>query len=177
MLPVAFNGFRAATDVTLSSHIAQEVLGDAQQTDFDNLLSRAKEKNGDFFRLPDRFFDRDGGELTVGDGVVPADVKTRVVYVARLRATRTAVGNPEANTKVDPVLPTLPAKDGTQRFRTRSASFLTVQVVRNPTLSKLREGQGDDAYLWLEEDGLPVRQYGAVLARNRFGLSTVTQGK
>lgn len=73
MLPSGLNTFQSAIDTAVGSQIIQRVAGDAQQTDFEELV----EGKSTAFRKPVRFFDDQGNELPGATGAI-YHVNTRV---------------------------------------------------------------------------------------------------
>src|SRR6266853_655334 len=63
LLPLGLTHFRSAVDTSVESQIFQRVVTDAEQADFDLLTGSAKSGSGQFYVLPARFFDEQGGEI------------------------------------------------------------------------------------------------------------------
>src|SRR5437762_170092 len=86
LLPTGMGRFQAAMDTTLSSQIAQRVITDAEQAEFDKLTAKTEAGNSDFYVLPKRYFDSDGTEIVPKTANALTDPeKARVVYVVRVR--------------------------------------------------------------------------------------------
>jgi uncharacterized protein (TIGR02598 family) len=64
LLPVGMNTFRQAIDTAVTAQIAQRIVNDAQQTDFDTL--NANLASG----IPDRYFDDQGNEVLPASGYI-----------------------------------------------------------------------------------------------------------
>ena len=126
LLPVGMNAFRQSMDTTIASGIAQKVINEAIQTDFDTLIDNAHltRRSGDVdpanftFLGPlvasasnnaaFRYFDDEGNEL------VPADKAKAIFHVL---------------TRINPQVP-LPGDVGNSDLR--NLAQVTVQVVNNP---------------------------------------------
>ncbi len=119
LLPVGMGVFREAMETSVGAQIAQRIVTDVKESDFDSLV---KNPSGDFYVLPMRHFDDQGNEVIFPnpDAVTPADLTSKnVIYTARVRGT-----------KPDSKATTLPST-GT-RFRPKGATFLTIQIAQNP---------------------------------------------
>lgn len=90
LIPMGLTTFRKTVDTTVGSQIAQRVLNEAQQTDFDLLtdgVARETNASGLTFRAPSRtderlrYFDEQGNEVVpAAAGSLSANEKLRVVY-------------------------------------------------------------------------------------------------
>jgi uncharacterized protein (TIGR02598 family) len=80
LLPVGTSTFRQAIDTAVTAQIAQRIVNDAQQTDFDTL--NANLANG----IPDRYFDDQGNEVLPAAG-----------YIYQIRVTGLSVTGLPAN--------------------------------------------------------------------------------
>lgn len=171
LIPTGLNTFREATDASIGSQIAQRVIGDAQQTDYDRLTDEANLPNypaeppaGFTFRAPAvqapafRYFDDQGMEVvlaTPGD-LLSEQEKCRIVYWV--------------NTRIRP---------RTERVQTAAEANLqhlatvTIQVATNPGNRPLTVADADDPAKGLHRDllrpvpGVPVSTYTTFVARNK----------
>lgn len=81
--------FRQAMNTSVGGQIAQQLISEAQQTDFDVLTTAAVAPgtNGTFNK-PDRYFDEQGVEIVpVTPGAPAADEKSKIIYWVRTRVT------------------------------------------------------------------------------------------
>ena len=123
LIPSGLHTFREAMDTAIGSQIAQKVITEALQTDFDTLVDNAnlkRDKSGDVtpvnftFRGPSigapafRYFDDQGNELAASDAA-------KAVY--------------HVLTRINPQVP-LPSVG--QNHDLRNLAQVTVQVVTNP---------------------------------------------
>lgn len=160
MLPAGMSRFQAAMDTTISSQIAQRIITDAEQAEFDKLTAKTEGANTDFYILPTRYFDGDGTEIVPKSGSTPSATEAvRVVYVVRVRGSFPGPSDPTA---AGPNFTSLPA-DGT-RYRLRASSILTVQVAQNPSLRELPVGPD---LLWAKSSA-PMNIFTAVITRSSF---------
>lgn len=124
LIPSGLHSFRESMDTAIGSQIAQKVINEAIQTDFDTLVDNAnlkRDKNGDVtpanftFRGPSigapafRYFDDQGNELAASDAV-------KAVY--------------HVLTRINPQVP-LPGA-GPSVPDLRNLAQVTVQVVTDP---------------------------------------------
>lgn len=154
MLPAGLQTFRKAVDTTVGAQIAQRVVGDAQQTDFDVLVPSST--TADFYVLPVRYFDDQGNEIVVsGGGPLTADQALRALYHVRVRGS-----------KPDGDFTSLPQVKGA-RHRPRDSTFLTIQIASNPANKTLTV---DPKQLWdvaaATKAGVPLMTQSAVVTRN-----------
>jgi uncharacterized protein (TIGR02598 family) len=154
MLPAGLQTFRKAVDTTVGAQIAQRVVGDAQQTDFDVLVPSSI--TGDFYVLPVRYFDDQGNEIVVpGGGALTADQALRALYHVRVRGS-----------KPDGDFTSLPQVKGA-RHHPRDSTFLTIQIANNPANKTLTV---DTKQLWdvaaANKVGVPIMMQSAVVTRN-----------
>jgi uncharacterized protein (TIGR02598 family) len=171
LIPTGLHTFRQATDASIGSQIAQRVIGDALQTDYDVLTDEANLPNSPSetpanytFRAPAvhapafRYFDDQGVELVRATPAEPPtdDEKRRIVYWV--------------NTRIQP---------RTERVQTGSEACLqhlatiTVQVATNPANRTLNVTTDDDPASGLGKDllkptpGVAISTYTTFVARNR----------
>lgn len=136
LLPAGMTTFRTAMNTSIGSQIAQRVIDEARQTDFEHLIEGAAA--GSVRELtPVRYFDDEGNEVAESDAA-------RSIYHVR-RVVRTATPLP-GNVRTMPDLATL-----------------VVQIAVNPGQKTLAPGESE---LWLSEVQLPVRNHTALIARN-----------
>jgi uncharacterized protein (TIGR02598 family) len=140
LLPSGLGTFRQSIETSVGSQIAQKVINDAQQTNYDLLTAAAGAENntsGATFTTiikPLRYFDADGMELTTLSGSI---------Y--------------QVNTVVNPT--TLPGLN-TPNY---DLATVIVQVAHNPTGIVLNTTSGG---LWLPST-LSVSTYTALVGRNK----------
>jgi uncharacterized protein (TIGR02598 family) len=171
LIPTGLNTFRKATDASIGSQIAQRVIGDARQTDYDVLTDEAHLPNypkeppaGFTFRAPAvgapafRYFDDQGMEVVLAvPGEAPtAQEKSRILYWV--------------NTRIRP---------RTERVQTGAEANLqhlatvTVQVATNPGNLPLDAAEDNDSAKGLSKDllrpvpGVAVSTYTTFVARNK----------
>ena len=139
LLPVGLNHFRKAMETSIGSQIAQRVISDAQQTDFDALItdfqgSPITGANATGLK-PFRFFDDQGTEIlptgsAAGDpssapaGLTVAE-KQKIVYWVN---TRIMPGNPDVGV--------------TSTQNNASLVTVTIQVAQNPGNQQLAFDSG-----------------------------------
>ena len=114
MLPAGLSISRQAMEASVASQIAQRVINDAQQSDFPELLKDATGKTitgiNQTGRKAERYFDDQGGELTVAN-------KSQAIY--------------HVNTRITPA--TAMPKTGTSTGGDNvHLAVVTVQVANNP---------------------------------------------
>jgi uncharacterized protein (TIGR02598 family) len=155
LVPLGLTNFRDAMDTVIGSQIAQRVITDAEQTDFDLLLAEADKSSGEFFNLPVRFFDDQARE------VFPAKpgAEAAAIYRALVRGSRPG---PRDVSTVDGDFTSLPAELGKPRFEPRDSIFLTIQVAHRPGLAPLKLGTNQ---LWPPRSA-PLSTYRTVITRN-----------
>lgn len=162
MLPAGMSRFQAAMDTTISSQIAQRIITDAEQAEFDKLTAKTEGGNTDFYILPTRYFDGDGSEIVPKSGNTPSATEAvRVVYVVRVRGSLPGPSDPGAE---GPNFTSLPADGTSVRYRLRASSILTVQVAQNPSLRDLPVGTD---LLW-RKSSAPMNIFTAVITRSSF---------
>jgi uncharacterized protein (TIGR02598 family) len=166
LLPVGLSHFRAAIDLSVGAQIFQHVVGDAEQEDFERLTTTTATATGDFFVLPTRYFDDQGGEVVLRTpGTPSADEAAQIVYQVRVRGSRP--GPDAVATQGAEVFTSLPASPGALRFNLRDATFLTIQIAHLPGGGTLPV---DARLLWKvpASRSLPLATYSAVVTRNGF---------
>ncbi len=178
LLPPGMHNFRVAMDVQASTEIYQRVIADAQETDFDTLISQtnspdfngiAVEIGGDadqFYRLPWRYFDEQGQELRVKNPDLLTEAeRADVIYAVHVRGSKPGAANPTANKGIFTSLPGVHSP----RFYPRDITILSVQVVatKGRDMDALLEPNRSTTFL-LAPSGLPERIYSSVVARNGY---------
>jgi len=172
LLPAGLTQFRQAMDNSVASQIAQRILMDAQQSDFDVLIDSAHNNPGSVtpirartFSASDtakstplyvRYFDEQGNEI-VPQGMFPtAKEAVAIVYHVNTRIT--------PGTSLPGSSPTGNADLGSTGVNVSLATVL-VQVAFNPSGKQL----AIDSNLMFNttvEKGLSVRNYSAQIGRN-----------
>lgn len=184
LLPVGLGVFRESMDISITAQIAQRIVSEAEQSDFDSLVPEAGNAvegvtlggaDERFFTLPLRYFDDQGTELGLGDGTKPIPVlsdpeKQRVIYTARIRGSLPGEADPSAHNHA--YFASLPARGDDKRFSPRFATFLTIQIVKNPGRLNLKEFIDPATFLLsprlAREKNLPLKAYPAIVARNAY---------
>ena len=142
LLPAGLRVFRQAIDTSVGSQIAQRVVGDAQQTDFDQLVtdsSGAAITAGTTGRKGVRYFDDQGNE-------VPA--ATNAIY--------------HVNTRIQPATP-LPM--GGAAATNASLATVTIQVANNPANQSLDLSNN----LWTgnTNNAIAILTYATMVSKNK----------
>jgi uncharacterized protein (TIGR02598 family) len=168
LLPIGLTAFRSAIDASVCSQIVQRIVADAEQSDFDVLLSSAESENGDFMVLPMRFFDDQGTEVVPRNRSSPTAAEAqRMLYRVRVRASKP--GNRQVESHSSERFTSLPGARGQPRFNPRDTTFLAIQIANDPIG---RELATDDALLWDTEAaaraGVPIVMQTAIVARNGY---------
>lgn len=154
------NVFRGAIDTTVTAQIAQRIITDAEQTDFDLLLAEGEKDGAQFFNLPIRYFDEQGAELLPTAGNAEADSLYQVLVRGSLPGPRDIGGAGAGFTS-------LPANQGAVRFEPRDSVFLTVQVARKGGLAPMDKGENS---LWKTQQTVPISTFRSVLTRNGYNV-------
>lgn len=179
LLPAGMTQFRQAVDTTVCAQIAQRVIGDAQQTNFDVLIDEANlpadpnDRDHYTFRAPKvlepefRYFDERGGEVIPSskqarsnpENLLPAE-KTLIVYHVNVRVM------PQSS------IPRSGSSGGTAGGD--QLAMLTIQVANNPSNRKLEissDAQDNKdkpkRQLIVKTPGLQILTYSAQIARNQ----------
>jgi len=133
LLPVGMGIFREAMETSVSTQIAQRIVSDLTETEFDQLL--ANPISGSYYTLPLRYFDDQGTEVKVTNPAGPTDLeRTSILYTVHVRGSLPGKANPTTHQGDYPT--SLPAKSH-RRFNPRDTSFLTIQIASNPAGKKL----------------------------------------
>ena len=189
LIPAGMGVFREGMDASISAQIAQRIASEASQSDFDALVpgdSNSAEgvsiggSSGQFYALPLRYFDDQGTELGLGDGTatVPTlteDEKNRVVYTVRVRGSLPGASDPnQRDSDCFTSLPASPDADyaNPYRFNPRFVTFLTIQVVKNPSRLVLDSYVDSTSFLinatMAKSKSLPLKTFSTVGARNGY---------
>ncbi len=144
LMPLGMTTFKKAMDLSVGSQIAQRVMGDAQQSDFDALISSqgaTAGSGGAFAKQPFRYFDDQGAEgLSTQSGIV---------YMV--------------NTRVVPSTP-VPSTGGASGVRNASIATVTVQVAHNP--GKIPLALDSTTQLWNPSGTVPITTFSTYVARS-----------
>ena len=96
LLPVGMGLFREAMDTSVSAQIVQRVVGDATETEFEQLI--ANPASGNYYTLPVRYFDAQGTEVRVASPGGPTAAEQQgppgILYWVRVRGTLPGKANP-----------------------------------------------------------------------------------
>ena len=144
LMPLGMTTFKKAMDLSVGSQIAQRVIGDAQQSDFDKLITPAgaSAPATAAFVNPVRYFDDQGQEgLSTQSGMIYM-VNTRVVPSTYVPST----GNPTTT--------------GVQNVHIATVS---VQVANNPGRTALTP---DGTLLWTPSNAVPIATFSTFIARS-----------
>lgn len=123
LVPTGLTTFRKAMNTSVGAQIAQQVINDAQQTDFSRLLQTADGNSipGTCGAKETRFFDEQGNEIPAVSGQPAASDRTRVIYWVNTRVTTE----------------TLVPSDSNAPHRNTRLATVTVQVASNPNSDPL----------------------------------------
>ena len=172
LLPTGLTTFRQAMDTSVGAQIAQRIVSEAQETDFQILLASASLKDrgegAQFFRLPLRYFDEQGNE-TKDPGVASAAERLRILYTVRVRGSKP--GSANVSNHSSSYFTSLPDVDG-KRFNPRDMTILSIQVATNPAIRNVDDFVDENTFL-IDGDkarraGIAVQNYSVALARNGF---------
>ncbi len=178
LLPAGLTTFRRALDISICTQIAQRIVSEAQQADFDVLTDKenlpASAPGRDYsFRMHRpgttevwvRYFDEQGNEIVPSKPpTLSTEESLRVIYAVNIR-----------------VIPrvTLPTqKDGFPLARLAkeagNLALVTVQVARNPSGIELKVSDAEpsdslspERNLWLPKGGVDVFTYSSYLGKNQ----------
>ncbi len=179
LLPAGLTTFRRALDISICTQIAQRVVSDCQEVDFDVLTDRdrlpasADGKAYSFrMRVPGktdiltRYFDEQGNEIVPTPPALElsAEDKLRMIYMVNVRVV------PRVS------LPT--GKEGypVARLEKQAGNLaqITVQVARNPSGLELKvhPGKEDDINepernLWMPKSGVDIFTYSSYIGKNQ----------
>jgi uncharacterized protein (TIGR02598 family) len=161
LIPSSLQTFRHAIDTTLTSQIAQRLISEVQQTDFDflvdNTRNHSEAQTQQFSRLPVRYYDDQGNELKSGND-------PHCIYEAVIRVSQPGSRNPAGdNSKWFTSLPSTGA-----RFNPRDMTIVTLEIVANPGNAAL---PFDHSTLLLDPSSasgkhLNYLRYSTIVARN-----------
>lgn len=166
LLPAGLTNFRQAMDLSVGAQIAQRVIGDAQQTDFNVLVD---EKNlpttaNYTFRAPKvsapalRYFDEQANEVVPKNPAsLSSEEKAKIIYHVNVRVMpQTAL--PKTNTGGD----------------APHVATLTVQVANNPankviaiSTASASDDSKADRNLFVATPGVKILTYAALVGRNQ----------
>lgn len=141
LFPSGMNTFRQAMNASVGGQIAQQLLSEAQQTDFDVLRSPNNipvAPDYDYpvnttFKKPDRYFDDQGAE------VAPSAVeKLKIVYWVRTRV------SPRSDL---PNLAKVPGAGNPEIVNSKVIATVVIQIANNPSNQALAQetGTADDS--------------------------------
>ncbi|MDQ3621918.1 MAG: Verru_Chthon cassette protein B [Verrucomicrobiota bacterium] len=166
LLPTGLNVFRTALNTSVTSQIAQKVINDSMQTDFDILTDRPKTgshpQNFTFIaprvEAPEfRYFDDQGNEL-------PKERKADAIYHVLVRIT--------PGTR-------LPSSESREEGVSDELATVTIQVAENPGSRELQIVSGDPSdsgsvrrNLWTKTTGVAMQTFAAIVARNSIKVHT-----
>ena len=177
LMPAGMTNFRKAMDTSITAQIAQRILLDMQQADFDQVVDAANDKGNTppafTFTAPTRtlvqgaqqfrYFDEQGSELVLANNasaLTPAQ-KTALVYQVNVRIM------PKASQPADAKI-------------SGDVALVTVQVARNPsnrTLPVHRTQVSEDTVSYrnlydptdpvLKQKGVQIYTYSALIGKNQ----------
>lgn len=172
LVPAGLNTFRQAMDTSVGAQIAQRVVSDAQETDFDVLVrdtpeEKNKGKDSQFYRLPLRYFDDQGNEIPVANPNSPTSAESlKILYSVRVRGSNPGKADP-AQHRGD-YFTSLPQVSGT-RFNPRDLTVLTVQIATNPAGKDLKTMIDSSTFLvspdLARKANVPLQTYSVAIAR------------
>jgi len=147
LIPTGLNTFHQAMDTSIGSQIAQRVISDVQQTDFDKLVQSGSAQPSllPFTYSNTRYFDNQGNEVVPANpGSLNTQEQLKIVYWV--------------NTVVTPA-PKIPTAANYTCLKT-----VTIQVANNPG----NQSPLTDTTTKLWTNGvLPISTYSAQVARNQ----------
>jgi hypothetical protein len=167
LLPSGLANFRTAMDTSITAQIAQRVLQDAQQAEFDQLVDRKHLPEDPMgrgscperfsFRAPSvskpawRYFDEQGTEIVPKAKELTPDERGAIVY--------------QVNTRIRPraEMPTLRESSG-------QVAQITVQVARNPGLIELPlhdNPKAPEHNLIKRVTGVPIFTYAGLIGKSQ----------
>ena len=143
LFPSGMDTFRQAMNTSVGGQIAQQLISEAQQTDFDTLRSPDPKNpvapdydypvNTTFNKL-DRYFDDQGSEIVpVSPGAPAGAEKLKIVYWVRTRV------SPRADL---PNLALVPGAGNPEIVNSKVIATVTVQIANNPTNQPLAQETG-----------------------------------
>lgn len=147
LFPSGMNTFRQAMNASVGGQIAQQLISEAQQTDFDTLRSPNNipvapdydyPVNTTFNKL-DRYFDDQGGETMVASPGAPSAVeKLKIVYWVRTRV------SPRSDL---PNLAKVPGAGNPEIVNSKVIATVVIQIANNPSNQPLAQeaGTADDS--------------------------------
>ena len=178
LLPAGLTTFRRALDISICTQIAQRIVSEAQQADFDvvtdkdNLPKSAPGKDFSFrmhrpgtTQIWVRYFDEQGNEIVpTKPPTLSAEEKLRIIYAVNIR-----------------VIPRVSLPTGKEGFplareakEAGNLALLTVQVARNPSGVELELSKGapdnslsPERNLWLPKGGVDIFTYSSYLGKNQ----------
>ena len=136
--------FRQTMNITVGGQIAQQVINEAQQTDFDALVPPGTYPANTTFTKPDRYFDDQGSEIRPATPGAPTGVeKLKIVYWVRTRV----------SPKTD--LPYRPPPGGGNPGETVNSdkiATVVIQIANNPSNQPLAQETGA-----IDDKNIPLR--------------------
>lgn len=169
LLPVGMGVFRQAMDTSVSAQIVQRVVGDATETEFEQLI--ANPAKGNYYALPVRYFDDQGTEVKVSNPAAPTPAERQgppgILYWVRVRGSLPGAADPSSHKSDFPT--SLPSKGGS-RFNPRDSTFLTMEIASNPAGKNL----DINATTYLIDPakakaaGIRLQTFSVVIARNGY---------
>ena len=157
LMPAGMTNFRKAMDLSVGAQIAQHVMNDAQQSDFDVMLTQGTPGSGiatSVFDKPARYFDDQGEEGVAGQVGMTYKVRTLVI--------------PSTS------LPGTPGGNSATGIENKDIATIIVQVAGNlgrNLPSPLTSSSG--AQLWPNtRPGTPVATYSTYVARSSASSTT-----
>jgi uncharacterized protein (TIGR02598 family) len=168
LLPSGMGNFRNTMDTTITSQIAQRILEEAEQTEFNELVDRSHlpEDSAGKSYCPERFsfrgprveapgwryFDEQGNEIVPKGSAASLSVREKRLLVYQV------------NTRIRPraELPTINESGG-------QVAQITVQIIRNPNLTDLaleEDSESPEYNLVKAGTRLPVFTYSGLIGRN-----------
>lgn len=176
LMPAGLTTFRRALDITICTQIAQKIVAEAQQQDFDVLTNarrlpafnpgqeyafRSVKPGTDEVAI--RYFDEQGNEVVPLKPELTPEERLRIVYWVNMRIVpRVVLPTGKEGFPAD-------AKVGVMG----NLAHLTVQVARNPTGVELplnagnaNDGRNPERLLWKSRPGIEIFTYSAYVGRN-----------
>lgn len=145
LMPLGLSTFRKASDISVGWQIAQLIIGEAQQTDYDTLLGSSHvNQTTPFSKEPFRYFDNQGGEQAGKQSA------TTIYWV---------------NTRIVPSTPVPAGANGTDGITNvnKDVATITVQVASNPGGAGLTLDAATG--LWKPRAGISILTHSTFVAR------------
>lgn len=171
LLPTGLHDFRGAMNLSITTQIAQQVISDAQQSDFDLLTDRRHfpkdaKLEGFSFRAPLinapalRYFDEQGAEILLEGDKPNAAEKHRVVYQVNTRV------QPQTAVPADKPTNALPATIANLALVTVEVAFAPGNLELPFSDAQANDATAPDRNLFKRTRGLEIYTYSSLIGRS-----------